>query len=57
MEILRRLQDSQNAFEDTLRLEINYEEIKDTKDGMRILSWVRRRRKVVDRVCKTLKKF
>jgi hypothetical protein len=57
MEILRKLQASQNAFEDTLRLEINYEEIKDTKEGKRILSWTRRRRKVVDRVCKILKKF
>ncbi len=57
MEILRRLQASQNAFEDTLRLEINYEEIKDTKEGKRILSWVRRRRKIVDRVCKVLKRF
>ena len=57
MEILRRLQDSQNAFEDILRLEIDYEEIKDTKDGKRILSWVRRRRKVVDRVCRALKRF
>ena len=57
MDILRRLQASQNAFEDTLRLEINYEEIKDTKEGKRILSWVRRRRKIVDRVCKVLKKF
>lgn len=57
MEILRRLQAAQNAFEDTLRLEINYEEVKDTDEGKRILNWVRRRRKMVDRVCKTLKKF
>ena len=57
MEILRKLQASQNAFDDTLRLEINYEEIKDTKEGKRILSWVRRRRKIIDRVCKVLKRF
>lgn len=57
MEILRKLQDSQSAFEDTLRIEINYEEIKDTKDGKRMLSWVRRRRKVVDRMCRMLRKF
>ena len=57
MEVLRKLQAAQNAFEDALRLEINYEDVKDTKEGKHILSWVRRRRKMVDRVCKMLKKF
>lgn len=57
MEILKKLQDSQNAFEDTLRLEINYEEIKDTKEGKHLLKWTRRRRRVINRICKVLKKF
>lgn len=57
MEILKKLQDSQNAFEDNLRLEINYEEIKDTKEGKHLLKWTRRRRRAINHICKVLKRF
>lgn len=55
MEVLiGRLQDYQEALEDTLRLETTPEEIMETKDGKRLLKYVRRRRRAIDRVVKIL---
>jgi hypothetical protein len=58
MEVLiRRLQDYQQILEDTLRLETTPEEIQETKYGKRLLKYVRRRRRTVDRVVKILGKI
>ena len=58
MEVLiRRLQDYQETLEDMLRLETTPEEIKETKYGRRLLRYVRRRHRVVNRVVKILSKF
>lgn len=49
MEVLSCLRQSQEDLEDTLRIEINYEDVWHTKDGKRLLKWIRRRRKSVER--------
>ena len=58
MEVLiRKLKDNQQALEDTLRLETTPEEIGETKYGRRLLKYVRRRRRVINRVVKILSKI
>lgn len=55
MEILKRqLQDSQYELEDALRIEINYDEVKETKEGKRLLRYVRKRRRIVNGILKVL---
>ena len=54
MEVLKRLRASQDALEDALRLESTPEEVKETKDGKKLLRWIRRRRRVTDRLTKVL---
>lgn len=54
MEALRRIQDIQNELEDALRLEIEYAEVKETKDGKKLLRYLRKRRRAVNGVVKTL---
>ena len=58
MEVLiRKLRNYQQTLEDTLRLETTTEEIQETKYGKRLLKYVRRRRRAVDRVVKILSKI
>ena len=57
MEVLRKILEYQNSLEDALRLEITPEEIKETKDGKRLLKWIRRRRRVTNRFAKVMDKF
>lgn len=57
MEILSKLLDNQDSLEDALRLESTPEEVKATKYGRKLLRWVRRRRRVTNRVVKALSKF
>lgn len=57
MEILIKLLDNQDSLEDALRLESTPEEVKETKYGRKLLRWVRRRRRVTNRVVKVLRKF
>ncbi len=57
MEVLNRLLASQYALEDALRLESTPEEIKETKDGKKLLKWIRRRRRMINRLAKVLKKI
>ena len=57
MEVLKRLRASQDALEDALRLESTPEEVKETKDGKKLLRWIRRRRRVTDRLTKVLVKI
>ena len=57
MEILIKLLENQDSLEDALRLESTPEEVKETKYGRKLLRWVRRRRRVTNRVVKALSKF
>ena len=57
MEILIKLLENQDYLEDALRLESTPEEVKETKYGRRLLRWIRRRRRVTNRVVKALSKF
>lgn len=57
MEILIKLLENQDALEDALRLESTPEEVKETKYGRKLFRWVRRRRRVTNRVVKALSKF
>lgn len=55
MEVLRRIQDIQNELEDALRLEIEYAEVQETKDGKKLLRYLRKRRRVVNSTIKMFK--
>lgn len=57
MEVLKRLLEGQNSLEDALRLESIPEEVNETKEGKKLLKWLRRRRRVTNRVVKVLSKF
>jgi hypothetical protein len=57
MEVLKRLLASQDALEDVLRMESTPEEVKVTKEGKKLLKWLRRRRRVTNRLAKVLKKI
>ena len=57
MEVLNRLWASQDALEDALRLESTPEEVKETKEGKRLLRYLRWRRRVMSRLAKVLKKI
>jgi len=57
MEILKKLLEQQNSLEDALRLESIPEEVKETKEGKRLLSYLRRRRRRVNRIAKILNKI
>lgn len=58
MEVLiRKLQAHQQSLEDALRVETTPEEIRETKYGRRLLKYVQRRHRAVNRVVKILGKF
>ena len=57
MEVLSKMQDIQTELEDALRLEIEYAEVKETRDGKKLLSYLRRRRRVVNRIVNILNRF
>ncbi len=57
MNDVNRLLAVQNSLEDALRLEATPEEVKETKDGKKLLGYLRRRRRVVNRVIKVLQKI
>jgi hypothetical protein len=57
MEVLKRLLECQNSLEDALRLESIPGEVNETKEGKKLLKWLRRRRRVTKRVVKVLSKF
>ena len=57
MEVLKQLWASQDALEDALRLESTPEEVKETKDGKKLIRWLRRRRRLANRLAKVLKKI
>lgn len=57
MEVLKRLWASQDALEDALRLESTPEEVKETKEGKKLLRYLRWRRCIVTRLAKDLNKI
>lgn len=57
MEILKKILEQQNSLEDALRMESTPEEVKETKDGKKLLRWIRRRRRVTNRLVRVLSKF
>lgn len=49
MEVLKhKLMNSQADLEDALRMEIEYDEVRGTKEAKQLLKWLRRRRKLVE---------
>lgn len=54
MEVLTRILYEQDDYEDALRIEVEYNEVCNTKEGKQLLRWLRRRRKAVE---KFIKKF
>jgi hypothetical protein len=50
MEVLRRLLRTQEDYEDALRMEIDYADVRDTKEGKQLLKWIRARRKAVEKL-------
>ena len=56
MEVLNRLWAYQDALEDALRLESTPEEVKETKDGKKLMKYLRRRRRIMSRFTRILKK-
>lgn len=57
MEVLKRLWASQDALEDALRLETTPEEVKEAKEGKKLLRYLRWRRRVTNRLAKALNKI
>ena len=57
MEVLKRLRTSQDDLEDALRLESTPEEVKETKEGKMLLRWLRRRRRMTNRLAKAMAKI
>jgi Mn-dependent DtxR family transcriptional regulator len=41
---------TQLNFEDALRIETTYEEVKETKEGRRLLRYLRKRRRIIERL-------
>ena len=53
--ILQKLCDTQQELEDAFRMEINYEEAKDTKDGKKLLKFLKKRRRMINGIVRKLK--
>ncbi len=57
MEILKEILEYQNSLEDALRLESTPDEVQETKDGKKLLKWLRHRRRMTNRFIKVLSKY
>lgn len=58
MEVLiKKLQATQDSLEDALRLESTYEEVKSTKEGNKLLHYLRKRRRAINGITKVIHKF
>lgn len=53
--IIQKLCDTQQELEDAFRMEINYEEAKDTKDGKKLLKFLKKRRRMINGIVRKLK--
>lgn len=54
MEVLKQIQ---QELEDALQLEIDYEQVKETKDGKKLLDYLRKRRRAVNSIVKNLERI
>lgn len=54
IEVLKK---NQQELEDALRLEIDYEQVKDTKDDKKLLRYLRKRRRVVNSMVKKIERI
>lgn len=58
MEILKyRLYRIQQELEDAIRMEINYDEVKETKYGKQLLKYIRKRHRITNLCIKILDKI
>jgi hypothetical protein len=57
MEVLVKIWHEQRDFEDALKMEINYEDIKENKDGKKLYNYLKKRRRIVNVCGKILDKF
>ena len=57
MEVLAKIWHEQRDFEDALKMEINYEDIKENKDGKKLYNYLKKRRRIVNVCGKILDKF
>ena len=57
MEILNQLWENQEALEDALRIESTPTEIQATKEGKRLLKYLRHRRRVVSYLARIINKI
>ena len=55
--LIRKLSAYQDSLEDALRLESIPEEINETKDGKKLLKWLRQRRRVTNYCVRILSRF
>lgn len=55
--LTHQLQATQHSLEDAMWLEANLEDVTETETGISLWKWLKRRRRVVARVCRILKKF
>lgn len=54
---MEKLKQIQQELEDALRLEADYEQVKETKEGKKLLSYLRKRRRVVNSIVKILERI
>lgn len=52
MEVLRHLVKYQEDLEDALRMEIEHNEVNDTKEGKQLFRWLKKRHKAVEKFVK-----
>lgn len=57
MEVLAKIWHEQRDFEDALKMEINYEDVKENKDGKKLYNYLKKRRRIVNVCGKILDKF
>lgn len=58
MELLtQKLLNNQQSLEDALRLETTPEEVRETEGGKSLYKWLKKRHRIINRICKILRKF
>ena len=54
---MEKLKQIQQELEDALRLEVDYEQVKETKEGKKLLGYLRKRRRAVNSIAKNLERI
>ena len=54
---MEKLKQIQQELEDALRLEADYEQVKETKEGKELLSHLKKRRRAVNSISKNLERI